>query len=295
MSQTMIRVDKKTNFVVLNKDALQDVNLSWKAKGLLVYLLSLPDNWQIYIEELSAHAKDGVDSTASAIKELMKNGYITRERIRNEKGQLKNYIYTVHEVPESVEDNDVEPKRENPVLEQPKQENPRQEKPILEKRQLLNNNKLNNNLNIKEEKTTQGVEIDKEIIKVYRECISKNISDMELKELSELQDIFGIEILNKAIEVAVMKNAKNLAYIQASLKDWSEKGFKTLDEVEVYLAKWKVLNKKSKENREKEVKRKAENKDYGNRVSTFNNFEQRTYDFDKLENQLLGWEQYEDS
>lgn len=290
MSQTMIRVDKKTNFVVLNKDALQDVNLSWKAKGLLVYLLSLPDNWQIYIEELSAHAKDGVDSTASAIKELMKNGYITRERIRNEKGQLKNYIYTVHEVPERVEDTDVEPKRENPVLEKPKQE-----KPILEKRQLLNNNKLNNNLNIKEEKTTQGVEIDKEIIKVYRECISKNISEIEIKELSELQDIFGIEILNKAIEVAVMKNAKNLAYIQASLKDWSVKGLKTLDEVEVYLAKWKVLNKKSKENREKEVKRKAENKDYGNRISTFNNFEQRTYDFDKLENQLLGWEQYEDS
>lgn len=285
MSQTMIRVDKKTNFVVLNKDALQDVNLSWKAKGLLVYLLSLPDNWQIYIEELSAHAKDGVDSTASAIKELMKNGYITRERIRNEKGQLKNYIYTVHEIPIIIENTNEEPKRENP----------RQEKPILEKRQLLNNNKLNNNLNIKEEKTTQGVEIDKEIIKVYRECISKNISEIELKELSELQDIFGIEILNKAIEVAVMKNAKNLAYIEASLKDWSAKGLKTLDEVEVYLAKWKVLNKKSKENREKEVKRKAENKDYGTRISTFNNFEQRTYDYDKLEKQLLGWEQYEDS
>ena len=290
MSQTMIRVDKKTNFVVLNKDALQDVNLSWKAKGLLVYLLSLPDNWQIYIEELSAHAKDGVDSTASAIKELMKNGYITRERIRNEKGQLKNYIYTVHEVPVSIEDTDVEPKGKNPVLEKPKQE-----KPILGKRQLLNNNKLNNNLNIKEEETTQGVEIGKEIIKIYKECISKNISEIELKKLAEYQEAAGKEILNKAIEVAVIKNVKNLAYIGATLKDWSEKGLKTVDEIDIYLAKWKVLNKKSKENKEKEVKRKAENKEYGNKISNFNNFEQRTYDYEKLEKQLLGWEQYEDS
>lgn len=285
MSQTMIRVEKKINYVVLNKDALQDVNLSSKAKVLLVYLLSLPDNWQIYIEELSAHSKDGVDSTASAIKELMKNGYITRERIRNEKGQLKNYIYTVHEVPVSVENTDEEPKGENPVLEKPKQE-----KPILENRQLLNND-----LNIKEEEITQGVEIDEDIIKNYRECISKNISEIELKELAELQDIFGKEILNKAIKVAVMKNVKNLAYIEATLKDWGEKGLKTLDEIETYLAKWKVLNKKSKENREKEVKRKAENKDHGTRGSNFNNFEQRTYDFNKLEKQLLGWEKYEDS
>ena len=138
MSQTMIRVEKKTNYVILNKEALENANLSWKAKGLLAYLLSLPDNWQIYIEELSSHSRDGIDSTASAIKELINNGYITRDRVRNEKGQLKNYIYIVHEIAETIENTGDEPKREKPILEKP-----RQEKPILENPRLLNNNITN--------------------------------------------------------------------------------------------------------------------------------------------------------
>ena len=48
---------------MINKEMAQDKTLSWKARGLLLYLLSLPDDWNIYESELIKHATDGRDST----------------------------------------------------------------------------------------------------------------------------------------------------------------------------------------------------------------------------------------
>ena len=101
MKQSMFRVEKDRSnpYVVLNKEFLNDVNLSLKAKGLLSYLLTLPDDWQIYENELVQHHKDGRDSMTSAIKELMNNWYISRTRIRDNFGHLKCYEYRVYESP----------------------------------------------------------------------------------------------------------------------------------------------------------------------------------------------------
>jgi biotin operon repressor len=43
-------------------------------------------------------------------------------------------------------------------------------------------------------------------------------------------------------------------------------------------------------NAEKQQTQKKEYKKYSKKESTFNNFQQRTYDFEKLEKQLLGWD-----
>ena len=41
-----ITIQKKTgNFTILDNTGLRDPNISWKAKGLLAYLLHLPDDW----------------------------------------------------------------------------------------------------------------------------------------------------------------------------------------------------------------------------------------------------------
>ncbi|MCU5830256.1 replication protein, partial [Clostridioides difficile] len=47
----IIRVskDKDNPYVVLNKTCLEDVKLSWQAKGLHSYLISKPDHWKIYV------------------------------------------------------------------------------------------------------------------------------------------------------------------------------------------------------------------------------------------------------
>ena len=93
------RQKRKDNFTVVNNDILQNSKLSWAAKGMLVYLLHLPDGWQINVADLSNRSRNGRDGTAGIIKELMSEGYISRVKIKNEKSQFKGYDYTVTDEP----------------------------------------------------------------------------------------------------------------------------------------------------------------------------------------------------
>lgn len=105
---TVFRVEKCKDkpFVMVDKTVLKETTISWKAKGILVYLLSLPDDWKIYESELSTHSCDGIKSTRSGIKELIKAGYIVRQKKRT-KGRFMGYEYIVYEHPT------VMPKTEN--------------------------------------------------------------------------------------------------------------------------------------------------------------------------------------
>lgn len=96
-----ISKDKENPYVMINKNVIQDERLSWKARGLMGYLLSLPDDWVLYLEELEKRSnKDGRESLASGIKELIDLGYITREAVRTEKGTFSAWNYTVYESPQ---------------------------------------------------------------------------------------------------------------------------------------------------------------------------------------------------
>ena len=156
------RSKRKTPFVQIDKRALQDIRLSWKCKGLLSYLLSLPDNWQIYITELSKHSKCGRAATTSAMKELIKYGYIKRIEVRNEKGHFKGFDYTVYDYP----------KAENRISDKPKAENR-----ISENQTLIRTNKNNKEVNntdinkerVKEKNTPKEKELNSEILKLKKQ------------------------------------------------------------------------------------------------------------------------------
>ncbi len=100
-----IIVKKRNNpFVVIDKTCLQDKSLSWKAKGLLSYLLSLPDEWQIYVQDLKNRSSDGRDSTRTALLELIEHNYVSRQPQRNINGTFAGYIYNVYELPQPTSD-----------------------------------------------------------------------------------------------------------------------------------------------------------------------------------------------
>ena len=82
----VFRVEKTKDFTVMSNHHLRNVSLSLKAKGLLSLMLSLPDNWDYTTKGLAHICKDGVDSISSAIKELEKQGYLTRRRLRDYHG-----------------------------------------------------------------------------------------------------------------------------------------------------------------------------------------------------------------
>ena len=87
------------DYLVLSKDCLQDKEISWKAKGLHSYLISLPDDWVLNLTDLSERSSDGRVSTAGAINELISKGYMTRSQSRDDKGKMSVICYEAYETP----------------------------------------------------------------------------------------------------------------------------------------------------------------------------------------------------
>ena len=85
----VIRVQKrKNNFVMMDKEFLKNENLSWKAKGILAYLLSKPDNWKVIASSLVNSATDGEGSVYKGLSESKEQGYYEETPIRDEKGVI---------------------------------------------------------------------------------------------------------------------------------------------------------------------------------------------------------------
>ena len=95
---TKFRVEKNKNYTVMSNIHLRDKNLSYKAKGLLSFMLSLPDDWDYSINGLECLSKEGKKAVRSAIKELEENKYLVRERNHLENGRF-DYDYIIYEVP----------------------------------------------------------------------------------------------------------------------------------------------------------------------------------------------------
>ena len=80
----IIRSPRGESFTVIRNDLINDPNLDWKSLGLLVYLLSKPDNWNISPAHLMKQRKTGKHGVYAILKELCDAGYA--ERKPNPKG-----------------------------------------------------------------------------------------------------------------------------------------------------------------------------------------------------------------
>ena len=94
----IIRVIKNDNYSVISNYHLQDKNLSYKAKGLLSYMLSLPDSWNYSIKGLSRQSKESEKTIRTILKELELNEYLVIEKKQNAQGRFI-YEYFVYEKP----------------------------------------------------------------------------------------------------------------------------------------------------------------------------------------------------
>lgn len=105
----VFRVEKTKDFTIMSNHHLRNTELSLKAKGLLSLMLSLPEDWDYTTKGLAHICKDGVDSITTALKELERHGYLTRQRLRYDNGQLGDIEYTIHEQPVSTENTGLSP------------------------------------------------------------------------------------------------------------------------------------------------------------------------------------------
>mgnify|MGYP003367548989 CR=1 FL=1 len=129
------------NYTIVSNGILKNQSLSLKDRGLIITLLSLPDNWAFTINGLSKIIPDGKDSIKNSLKHLEKLGYVSKTQNRGEFGKYGNIVIEVHETP-------ILPIVENPLTENPSTENPLTGKPVPENLSQYNNNKYNTNKSI---------------------------------------------------------------------------------------------------------------------------------------------------
>lgn len=96
----IIKIKKhNTNYTCISNFILVDDRISGKSKGLLIYLLSLPDTWRINVKKVVEVFQEGKTAIYRAFQELIKAGYCTRHRLRDEKGRMTGIEYFIYEKP----------------------------------------------------------------------------------------------------------------------------------------------------------------------------------------------------
>lgn len=239
MADFIKKANRKTNFTTVNNDFLHDVNLSWKAKGMIVYIMSLPADWDLNVSDLKNRSKDGRDATAGGLRELIDNNYCRRVRSREKGGTFTGYDYEVSDVK-------FEPQTENPVMGQPQTENPSLENPGTENPITENPEQVNTNSNNKTfiQNTNSSVtphndaslfpEIDKQKIEEQKRLEAEKLEkEEEKKRVSLFRNSEVFKTVNFDVSPADYSNFEkcfsgdeykqiDLVYYFHSVSDWSD-------------------------------------------------------------------------
>jgi len=94
----MARLRKQTKYTTIANETCINPDLSLKAKGFLVLLLSFPDDWEFNFDYLVQCSADGRESTRTAMRELTEKGYLEKQPIQNEKGVFDGWDWFVSDV-----------------------------------------------------------------------------------------------------------------------------------------------------------------------------------------------------
>ncbi|NLD48085.1 MAG: hypothetical protein GX660_12985 [Clostridiaceae bacterium] len=147
-TETIVKIKKRVNpYTMIDSSIFLNSNLSWKAKGLMGYFLSRPEDWKIHLKDLYNQSTDGFDSVKSGLRELKENGYI--ELIaKREKGRIVSWEYIVYESPNdrALETSDSQPQEGFPPVDKPQVDNPPEATPPKDIPSKANPRYTNNNI-----------------------------------------------------------------------------------------------------------------------------------------------------
>ena len=77
----VFRVERTQNYTVMSNYHLRDKTISFKAKGLLSLMLSLPEDWDYTLAGLARISLEGKDAIRAAVVALEKAGHVPRSRV----------------------------------------------------------------------------------------------------------------------------------------------------------------------------------------------------------------------
>ena len=189
----ILRKVKKEKFTVIDNAIFYDYGLSYKAKGLLCQMLSLPDGWSFSIEGLARLAADGKASVTSALNELKEAGYFYRRQVR-EGNRISGIEYVISEA------------KLNDFQELENQH--------LENQHLGNQPQLNTNISTTNSLKTIGIYsgLDDDLTKAL-----KDFEEMRKRIKAPLTDRSRQLLLNKLERLAGDDTQKKIAILEQSI------------------------------------------------------------------------------
>lgn len=95
---TIIRTPKTERpYFSMARETAQDRRLTFEARGMLAYLLSKPNDWEVEVNDLKQQC--GRDRVYRIINELLEANYLKRENAHDGKGKFSGYNYQLYETP----------------------------------------------------------------------------------------------------------------------------------------------------------------------------------------------------
>lgn len=90
----IIRAERPSDrFAQISNDTLADKRLSYRARGVLAYLLSRPVGWTTSREAIARQGTEGRDAIGTALRELEAVGYVRRVRTQDAGGRWSTATY----------------------------------------------------------------------------------------------------------------------------------------------------------------------------------------------------------
>ena len=185
---SVFKIEKNKNYTIMSNYHLRDKKLSYKAKGLLSFMLSLPEDWDYSLNGLCVISKEGRDGIRSILKELQEHHYLEIEKVRGDKGYFE-YNYLIYETPH--------------IIELEKESNPAMDIPYMDESDVEETTQINTNKQIDKD--------DKTKISSFFVSEEHNILTLELIERGYIkEEDTQIENKFRYFKNAIISNIKKL-------------------------------------------------------------------------------------
>lgn len=328
-----VKTDEDKYAQILN-ELINNRNLSYKALGIITYILSKPCDWQVYISDLIRDGKDAEKSVRSGINELIEQKYMQRYRVFDlDTGKVHHWETLVSEEPFSddrlisvVKEKYLKDESGNIIMKKITVNKITREIPIvLEREEIL----LCQKVKVGQSTDTKGSSLDSPKVKVGNlqvekegqqiltttktDLLQKNISSSSslqefknyfknsiciLKTTTEQKFEYIFQTIDKDFLISLINycnsaGANSFSYFETVLLEYVKKNITTAEDLEKDIANYRNMRNKAKKNKDKHLQDSAKETPKNNK-GNFNNYEQRTYDFESLERKLLGWDNIDD-
>ena len=250
----IIRNRAKQQYTNVPGSILRNSELSLRDRGLLITLLSLPDDWEFSVAGLQQILKlDGKHAIIASLTHLEELGYLIRKQSKSANGKFSHGEWDVFE----------EPCKRIPFADFPSTVKPPAEKPLTKNQPQSNTNiSITNKFNMNQSKDDEEIAYQKYKDKWEYVIVAKKVSEKVLDAVCT--ELMKREEKDRVTKKDILEICRNIEDYDKPISDLSAFVKSSLDN---YFSR-KIYVYQPKKN-------------------SFHNFMQREYDFEELEKVLL--------